>query len=295
MAGTAVKGVGLVVAATLAFATADVTTKHLTALYAVPLVVAVRYVVNLLLIAVVMGPGEGRALWRTRRTGLVLLRSGCLAVASLAMGFALRTLPVGETIAIIYLSPFAVLVLAGPLLGEKVTAAGWVGAAVGFAGILLILRPGAGLEATGVLYALITAVATVAYYLLTRLLARTETTAALMFYSALVGTVVFAVMALGALGGLMPGVADLGLMVVLGTMSTLGHFLFTAAYREAPASLLAPVNYLHLVWAAILGWLVFGHFPEGLSLIGMALVVLAGAWIALRAHMAGPLTVAVVE
>ena len=82
----------------------------------------------------------------------------------------------------------------------------------------------------------------------------------------------------------MPGWVDLGLMGLLGVLATAGHFLFTTAYREAPASLLAPVNYLHLVWAVILGWLVFGHMPDGWTLIGMAKVAGAGVAVALRAQ-----------
>lgn len=64
---------------------------------------------------------------------------------------------------------------------------------------------------------------------------------------------------------------------------TTGHYLFAAAYREAPASLIAPVNYMHLVWAAVLGWLVFAHVPNAISLIGMGLICVAGAAIAMRA------------
>ena len=81
-----------------------------------------------------------------------------------------------------------------------------------------------------------------------------------------------------------PGVMDLALMGVLGVLATMGHFLFTAAYREADASLLAPVNYLHLVWAALLGWVVFGHAPDAVTLLGMAMVAGAGVAVALRAR-----------
>jgi drug/metabolite transporter (DMT)-like permease len=83
----------------------------------------------------------------------------------------------------------------------------------------------------------------------------------------------------------LPGLTDLGLMAVLGALAMAGHLLFTAAYAEAPAGLLAPVNYLHLVWAAILGGLVFHHWPQTLSVIGMAMVVAAGAFTAWRAHL----------
>lgn len=282
----ALKGVALVALAVLFFAFADVLTKHLTMLYAVPLVVALRNLVNLGLLAAVLGPKHGPGLWRTERTGLVMLRGLCLAVGSLTMGLALRTMPVGETIAIVYLSPFVVMMVAVPLLGEKVSAAGWIGAAFGFVGVLIIVRPGGGLDPMGVTYSLINAGAAAAYTLLTKVLARTETMVAMLFHTALVGLVIFGVMALWTPGGPLPTASDMGLVVALGVLATAGHFLFTAAYREAPASLLAPVNYLHLVWGGILGWLVFGHLPDGLSMVGMAMVALAGMAVALRAHLA---------
>jgi drug/metabolite transporter (DMT)-like permease len=72
-------------------------------------------------------------------------------------------------------------------------------------------------------------------------------------------------------------------MGLLGALATVGHFLFTAAYREADASLLAPVNYLHLVWAALLGAVVFGHVPDLITMGGMAMVAGAGVAVALRA------------
>jgi drug/metabolite transporter (DMT)-like permease len=74
------------------------------------------------------------------------------------------------------------------------------------------------------------------------------------------------------------------MMVLLGALATIGHFLFTSAYREAPASLLAPVNYLHLFWAGGLGWLAFGHVPDRFAASGMFLVFLSGVWVALTAR-----------
>lgn len=74
----------------------------------------------------------------------------------------------------------------------------------------------------------------------------------------------------------------MALTLIPGALATAGHFLFTAAYREAPASLLAPVNYLHLVWATMLGWAAFAHIPDSISQIGMALVVAAGVTVAIR-------------
>ncbi len=283
--GNALKGVIFVVLATLTFAVADVLTKHLTAIYALGLVIAVRYLVNLGLLAAIMGPKQGRGLWRTNRTALVMLRGLCLSAATLTMVLALRRLPVAETVAIIYLAPFAVMLLSGPLLGERVSVWGWVGAVFGFAGVVLILRPGGGLDPVGVGFALINACFATAYHLLTRVLTRTETMTSMLFHTALIGAVIFALLAAAETQGSWPSRADFVLMLLLGALAMGGHLLFTAAYAEAPAGLLAPVNYLHLVWAAILGGLVFNHWPAALSVLGMAMVVAAGAFTAWRAHV----------
>ena len=281
-------GILLVVLATLAFAMSDVVTKQQSMRHPVAVVAAVRYLVNLGLLTVFLGPRLGSSLWRANRRGLVLVRGLCLALASLTMGLALRLMPVGETVAIVYIAPFAVMLLAIPLLGERVKASGWIGAGMGFLGVLLIVRPGGGLDPLGVAFALVNAGVSTAYHLLTRYLAASESTIALLYQTALVGSAVFCLMALGSLGNLAVGPADFAMMALLGLLSTLGHYLFTAAYREAPASLLAPVNYLHLFWAGGLGWLVFGHLPDGWSLAGMALVCASGAIVAWWAFAAKP-------
>jgi drug/metabolite transporter (DMT)-like permease len=279
------RGMALVAMAVLVFAGMDATTKHLATTWNVPLVVAVRYIGNLVLLLAVFTPREGRAMFRTQRTGLVLVRAASLAMASLFAGLAFQRMPVAETTAIIFLAPFGVMILGGILLGEKVALPGWTAAGAGFLGVLLIVRPGSGLDPWGVAFAMLTAAATVSYNLLSRLLARSEATPALMFWSALAGTVVFGATLPWSLRGPLPGLTDLSLFAAIGAMALVGHFLFTAAYRHAPASALAPVNYLHLAWAGMLGWLVFGHVPDHWTLLGMALVAGSGAVSALYAHL----------
>lgn len=278
-------GILLVVLATFAFAMSDVVTKHLAMLYPVPVVIAFRYLVNLALLVAVFWPRHRAALWQTRRLWLVLLRGFCLASASLSMGWALQLMPVGETVAIVYIAPFAVMLLAVPVLGEKVSTVGWAGVAFGFVGVLLIARPGGSLDPLGVLFAVINAGFSTAYHLLTRLLGRTETMISMLFHTALLGSALFVVLALPDLPTFSPPPLDVALLGLLGGLAMLGHLLFTAAYREAPASLLAPVNFLHLVWASGLGWLVFAHIPDSWSLIGIAMVAAAGAAVAINAHL----------
>lgn len=141
------------------------------------------------------------------------------------------------------------------------------------------------LEPVGVLFALANACCATVFHLMTRVLARTESNIALLFYVTLVGAVVFAAAAVPYVADIRPTPMDVLLMTALGVFATAGHFLFAAAYREAPASLVAPVNYLHLVWAEIFGWIVFGHLPDGLGLAGISLIVVSGVSIALRGHL----------
>jgi len=277
-------GVSLVLSAVFIFACMDATGKHLAQSFPVPFFLAARYIVNLLLIIVVFVPKHGWALLATKRTWLVILRGVALASSSLFAGFALKAMPVAETTAIIYLAPFGVMLLSGPLLNDRVRLSGWIATALGFIGLLLIVRPGSGLSPTGVMFGLLTILGTIVYHMLSRSLAKTETTMALLFYTAIVGTIVFGAILPWNMPALTPQGLDAVLLLALGGMSMVGHFLFTAAYRVAPVSLLTPVNYMHLAWATLLGWLVFNHVPDGLSFVGVGLVATAGAGNALWNH-----------
>jgi drug/metabolite transporter (DMT)-like permease len=277
-------GVLLVIGATLLFACNDATNKYLLASYDVPLVAAIRYIVHALLMLAILGPFQGRDMVRTTRTGLVVLRSLCLVVASLFAGLALQLMPIAETTSIIYLAPIMVVLLARPILGEQIGLLGWLAALGGFIGVVLIARPGGGLDPMGVVFALANVVVTVTYYLLSRILARSERTLALLFYSALAGAICFGLAMPWFWFGAVPSLFEMALFVSLGLTAGLGHFCFTAANRYAQASVLAPMTYLHLLWAGLLGFLVFGQLPDALGLVGMVVIGCAGVAVALRSR-----------
>ncbi|MET3924144.1 DMT family transporter [Devosia sp. 2618] len=282
------RGFVLILGATLLFAANDATNKFLLTEYNAPLVTAIRYIVHCLLMLAVVAPIQKQLMFKTRRTGLVLVRAVCLATGSLLMAFALQRMPIAEATAIVYLSPILVILLAGLLLNEEVGIIGWVAAGMGFAGVLLIVRPGSGLDPIGVALVLCNVAAAVGYHLLSRVLASTERTVALLFYTALAGAILFGLALPWTLYGEVPTPIQVMLFISLGVTAGLGHYLFTAAYRYAPANLLAPMNYMHLVWAALLGWLVFNHAPEPLTLIGIAIIALAGVLSALRTRRPVP-------
>lgn len=132
------------------FACMDTTTKYLTMHYNVPLVVAIRYIVHCLLMLVLLAPRQGKRLFKTQRTGLVLVRAASLAIASLFLEFALQRMPVAETTALNFLAPMLVVLLAYPVLGERIGLLAWVASIMGFGGVLLIVHPSSDLDSMGI-------------------------------------------------------------------------------------------------------------------------------------------------
>ncbi len=279
------RGILLVLAAVTLFACMDTAGKYLMTKFNVPLVAGIRYGLNLVILSALMLPRHGTALWATKRTALVITRGLALSVATLLMGFALRLIPVGEAVAIIYLQGFGVMIAAGYLLKEHISITGWIAATVGFAGVVLIARPGGALDPLGVILALGCSAVSVLYILLSRVLARTETTMSMLFHVAAWGLLVFV--------GLIPfqwrsydyAAKDVALLGFMGSASLLAHYLLTSAYRFAPASLLAPFNYFHIALAVLMSWLVYDHVPDHIALLGMAMIALSGATIAVHTHL----------
>lgn len=275
------RGIALFVLCLLMFACLDTTTKYLITHYKAPVIIAMRYAVNLLLMLVVLAPRHTREMVTVGNRPWVMVRALALSGASISMALALQRMPVAETSAILFFAPVVVVLAAGPLLGERVGAAAYAAGALGFAGVLLIVRPGSGLDPLGMAFAGLAMLSNVTYQLLSRKLMLTERTIALLFYTTLTGTLIFGALSPWFLTGRVPTPLELALFASLGVYGGVGHFLFTAAYRDTPASLLAPLNYVQLVFVGLLGWLVFGHIPDALSLTGMAVIAGSGVMAAL--------------
>ena len=136
----------IVIGTVFLFASGDILIKYLTTRYPVELIMAIRSVVGLLLILAFFWPRMGRTLWQIKRPRLVLCRGLVLVLGSLLIGHALRLMPVGETISILYSFPILVMILAIPLMGEQVSAIDWGFAVLGFIGVLMVARPGGVLD-----------------------------------------------------------------------------------------------------------------------------------------------------
>jgi drug/metabolite transporter (DMT)-like permease len=277
----AARGVALFLVALLLFATLDATAKHLAATYPVPMLVWARYTFHFLLMLVLLGPSLRSRLVYTRRPVTQVARA-LLLVATTGFGIAaLDRMPLAETTAIVFVTPLLVTLLAVPLLGERVDAARLLAVLTGFAGALLIARPGGSLSAAGVGLALTAAASYSGYQILTRKMAPLESAVTMVFYTALVGAVVMSLALPWYWGGPLPDTVDALLIGSLGIYGGTGHFLLTRAFRVAPASTLSPLLYVQLLWATALGYLVFGQMPDAWNAAGMAIVAGSGLFVAL--------------
>jgi drug/metabolite transporter (DMT)-like permease len=221
----------------------------------------------------------GPYFWRTRNLRLQLVRSAFLMVATVCFFGGLRYLPLAEGSAITFLAPIFIVVLSRPLLGERPTRARWVAAITGFAGILVLLRPGSSILHPAVLLLIGTAFCNGLYQLLTRKLPG-DSAHTTLFYSALVGAIGFTLALPWGFAGASLSWREGGLLLLLGLFAGLAHWLIIGAFLVAPASLLTPFTYLQMIWATLFGQVVFGQLPDGWSAIGMAIIVGSGIMVA---------------
>jgi drug/metabolite transporter (DMT)-like permease len=271
----------LILLAGLCFSTLDATAKYLVQDHALFVVVWARYAGQMLVVTPIAWHRGGPGFWRTRHLRMQLVRSLCLVLATMCFFGALRFLPLAEASAITFLAPMFAIVLSMPVLGERPTRARWLASIAGFTGILILVRPGSAVfhPATGLL--VLAAISNSLYMLLTRKLPN-DTPYTTLFYSALVGTVG---LSFALPFGEMPSTAtvrDALFLVLLGLLAGVGHWMLIRAFLMAPASMLTPFTYLQMIWATLYGYFIFGQLPDGLSALGMSVIVASG--IALVLH-----------
>ncbi len=273
-------GVLLISAAVLLFAVLDSLSKYLSAFHSVVMLVWFRYAVHTLLLAGVLLPRRGLGLLRSKRPLLQGLRGLCLFATSMLFISGLRYLPLGEATAINFLAPLLVTVLAVPLLGERATRGQWVAVGAGFLGVLIIVRPGGGLMTPAMLFPLGSATCFGLYQLITRRIAGTDDAATTNLITGVIGTLGTSLL-LPFFWETAPLGHILG-MAALGVIGLSGHMLLTWAFLYASPVLLAPFSYGQILFAGLLGYLLFDHVPDAGALLGMAVIALSGLAVALR-------------
>jgi drug/metabolite transporter (DMT)-like permease len=196
---------------------------------------------------------------------------------------ALRTVPLGELQAITVVYPLLVTLFAIPILGEKVGVFRFVAVGVGFAGALVIVRPGGLPLDWGVAFALASATLYSIYIVITRKVSQFDSAATSMTYTAIIGLVLSA--AVGVFFWQPMGWGDVLMVVIIMATTCAGHGLMVFALSMAPASVVQPFNYFSLPWAIALSAVVFGHWIDPISLAGAAIIVAAGLVVMARERM----------
>jgi drug/metabolite transporter (DMT)-like permease len=271
-------GIGFICLALFCFALLDTTAKWLTGQMDTVQVVWARYASHFILSFLFVNPWTTPGLLRTSRPWLQLGRSALLVCSTFFNFVALRYLQLDQTAALMFTTPFFIAVLAGPLLGEWIGWRRWVAIMVGFAGVLLVTRPGAGGIHPAAIFSLISAVCYALYNITTRMLASYDSTQTTLFYSSLVGFLAASVPV--AFFWTPPaGPSAIAGMVAIGAFGWIGHWLLIAAHRQAPAPVLAPFIYFQIVWMAAAGFFVFGDLPSGWTLAGAAVVIACGLYL----------------
>jgi drug/metabolite transporter (DMT)-like permease len=244
-------------------------------------VVFVRYAGQFLLIVALFAPRKGTALVETRRPVLEALRSLCLLGSTICNFVAITFIPLTVTASISFTMPLILCALSIPLLGEKVGWRRWLAIIIGFAGVLVIVRPGTSAFHPAMVVSFVGVGFTAFYFLLTRKLAGVDSTTTQSFYAAGIATLCLAPFAFG--GWTWPdSPAEWIPFVLIGAAAMIGHQAITLAHRFAPASVLAPFNYSLIVYLTASSWLVFNQPPDIWIFVGAPIVIGSGLYIWLR-------------
>lgn len=274
------QGIAAMIVGMAMMASMDGMAKWLGEGYPIGQVVFFRNLFGLLPTLVIVWQLGGFALPRTGRWRMHLLRGLLGVTAQFSFFTGLRSLGLAEATAIAFAAPLMVTALSVPLLGERVGPRRWAAVVVGFAGVMIMVRPGPGSFQPAALLILIAAFSYAMIMLTTRMLARSDSNAALLLYGSAISMAVSAFLL--PLGWKTPDLEDFAVFVALGLVGGTGMFFITQAYRFAPAAVIAPFEYIALVVAAILGFLFWREIPDLYVWLGAAVVIAAGIYIFYR-------------
>ena len=278
-------GIGLISLTYVLFTLLDGSAKWLVQSVPVLLVVWLRFLTHTLLAAALLFPIRGRALVRTRHLRWHVAR-GLMFCAMTGINFwALQYLQLTVTASIFFTVPILIALMSAPLLGERMDAKRWAAILIGFAGVLVIVRPGSDAFHPAMLLSMVNAVLYAAFNLMTRKLAAYDPPETIQFLPALVASVVLAPFALAAWES-PQGWFEWLLLCLMGVFGGTGHYLLAVAHRYAPASALAPFLYQQILYMALFGYLVFGSVPDAAVWIGAGIVIASGLYLFARERRA---------
>jgi drug/metabolite transporter (DMT)-like permease len=223
-------------------------------------------------------PRHGLKVWRTRRPGIHLIRSALLFTSNICFFLAITFIPIAEAASVSLTAPIIVAALAWPMLGERTTRVKIAAMALGFLGVLIVIRPGTGVFHPASLLVLVSATGYAVYQILTRRIAGLESPETAALFSSVIGA--FGMLLVLPFVWQTPASwGDVGLFCSLGLLGGLGHYCVAQALSHAPANIIAPFQYLQLIGSVLVGWAIFGDLPDAWSWLGAAVITAAGLWL----------------
>ena len=272
------RGILLICSAFLLFACLDTSAKVLSRDLDTLQIVWSRFVGHAVLVILVLMPRKGTRVFATSNLRLQIARSVLLVMSTLLNFTAVSYLPLTTTASIFFTAPLLVAALSVPLLGETVGWRRWSAIAVGFIGVLVIIRPGTAEVHWAIGLCLCNALVAALYNIATRKLAARDHSDTTSLYSPLVGAVIF-LPVLPYVWSAPETATQWLLLIGLGVFGGVGHWLVIIAHRYAGASVLAPFTYSAILWMTISGYLVFGDLPDQWTVVGALIVVASGLYV----------------
>jgi len=275
-----VKGILFMCAAILNYSIMDALVKYLTQDYPVLMVAFCRFFFAFIPVAVLIRMEGGLNALTTKRPVLHVLRAVLGMCAFVSFFFALQTMELADAVALGFCTPLFLTALSVPVLRERVGPRRWAAVIVGFIGVLIIAQPGTSVFQPVSLLPILAAFFLACTLLTVKIMARTETNAMMLFSATLVGTL--------TMGATLPFVwttpawEHVFWLAVVGVMGGYGQYLIAMAFRNADAVVVAPFDYTAIIWATLLGYLLFDDLPGPAVVIGCGVIIGAGIYIIYR-------------
>ncbi|MGE0768825.1 MAG: DMT family transporter [Hyphomicrobiaceae bacterium] len=270
--------VGLMLLAMFAFAAMDGVSKLLAQQLAIPQILWVRYIVYTSFVAIMLRKPGLKATLHSRQPWLQLGRALLIIIENGMFVLAFTMMPLADMHAIAAASPLIVVALSVPMLGETVGVRRWFAVLIGFVGVLVIVRPSFETLDWRLAVAVFATLLWALYQVLVRMCARTDSSDTTWAWTAVVGLV--ATSTIGPFVWVWPDPRGWLLLLAIAALGTLSHLALIRALGYAEAGSLQPYGYTLLVWAAVIGFLMFGDVPDAWTLVGAAIVIASGlyAW-----------------
>lgn len=271
----------------------DAIIKWLSPIYALHEIMLFRSLFAMLVVLCIVQLEGGFNTLKTRRPVLHFFRGSLLVLANMFFFLGLATLPFAETVALFFVAPLFICLLSQPVLGEKVGLSRWIIIFIGLCGVLVMVRPGAEVFALTSLLPILAALSYAIMQMMTRKLGIREKAGTLTFYIQFAFILISSIIGLSIGDGRFnvaanptsefllrawtwPSLTDLGLLALCGLIVSFGGYLLSQAYRLGQAPVIAPFEYSSMPLALVIGYYLWGDWPDWISFLGSGLIIFSG-------------------